>query len=162
MIKSFFIILFSVSSIYCQVINFNGSILQKEFTYENKIAGFYSIMNNTEREIIVKVTLASDSTYSMNIKGNRGRQFKVIDNKYLTNKKDLIFGNFQLHFSDKITSADLLNYTNNIEVDPTLRGVGVIFEEFDDDSKGDFFIIKIDWKTIENGVISQTKKCYIN
>jgi len=168
-----FLFFLLLSNSFPQSIILTGSILEKEYTQDDRISGFLTYMNNSSEHIVVK-TEREDENGSVEKKQflrtpRSGKQLKVFKNVYGTSESDeVLYGNYNIYFyhgkSDNIkdTGSLILSYKNKLSEPATLRGIGILFNEFTDDSNGNYFEVKIEWKTIYNGVQTEIRKCYVD
>lgn len=167
-----FFLLFLFSSNFAQSIVLTGSILEKEYTQDDRISGFLTYMNNSDQHIIVKTEREGEKgtveTNQFLRTPKSGKQLKVYKNIYGTKESDeVLFGNYTIYFyhakSNNIndTGSLILSYKNKKDEPETLRGIGIHFIEFTDDSNGKYFEVKIEWKTIYDGVHTGIRKCYV-
>lgn len=171
MLKIIVLILISGLVSFAQSIELNGSILQKEYTEDNKISGFITYLNNSSVGLELEIIDLNDpknlKVKNISILANSGKQIKILKQEFGgQNKTDFISGNFELCFIYKINQTDqseynILAFKNFEDSPPTLRGISITINELNDDSSGEYFEIKINWKTIYDGAYSETRKCYI-
>lgn len=166
MSRLFIIFIFFTNAVIAQQIELNGSILQKEYTDENKISGFFTYSNLTEELLKLEIVNGdNNNSKTIDINPNSGKQIKVIDQKFGASNTEFVSGNFDIVFylvnNESNRKSNILVFSNIEKYPPTLRGVGITFTEKSDDSEGDYFEVKIEWKTILNGSYTETRKCYV-
>lgn len=153
------------TSIFAQYIELNGSILQKEFTANNKISGLFTYLNNTEEKITLTIEENEEpsTVEKIIVEPKRGKQIKVIKGNYETTNSKVVSGNFEIVFwyIKGSVQQKIVTYKNLEKYPPTLRAVGISFDEFDDDKLGQYFSVKVEWKTLTKGNFTEIRKCYL-
>lgn len=157
---------------YAQNIILTGSILEKEFTSADRVAGMFTYMNNSDQFLIMESERETESGIiekkNFLISPRSGKQIKVYKEAFsTTSAEEKVYGNYTLSFyhssSGSINDRGTLivSYKNKITEPPTLRGVGLLFSGIMEDSDGKYLDVRIDWKTIHSGAQDETRKCYL-
>lgn len=155
-----------------QNIILTGSVLEKEFTSLDRVAGMFTYMNNSDQTLIMESERETESgTFVQKkflISPRSGKQIKVYKEAFsTTSAEEKVYGNYTISFYHS-TSGDIngkgaliVSYKNKITEPPTLRGVGLLFSGMMEDSDGKYLEVRIDWKTIHSGAQDETRKCYL-
>jgi len=156
-----------------QNIILTGSILEKEFTSDDRVAGMFTYMNNSDQTLIMESKRETESGTTEQkqflISPLSGKQIKVYKEAFSTaGGEEKVFGNYTLSFYHS-SSGDIsgkgtliVSYKNKITEPPTLRGVGLLFGGIMEDSEGKYLEVRIDWKTLHSGAQDETRKCYLD
>ncbi len=169
----FCILLAAASQIaIAQDIVLTGSILEKEFTSDDRVAGMFTYMNNSDQTLIMESERETESGTLENktfiISPRSGKQIKVYKEAFSkTGAEEKVYGNYSLSFYHSTTGdaggkgALIVTYKNKITEPATLRGVGLLFSGILEDGGGKYLEIRIDWKTLHKEAESETRKCYL-
>lgn len=154
-------------NVSAQSIKVAGSIYEGEFTKDNKIAGLFTYMNNSDKSLILEIrkttSAGTETVLSQNIASRRGKQIRVFEQEYSASESQ-VFGDYQVSFylEDNGEKGMLLfTYDNKGKFAPNLRVVSVMFSGMNDDDNGKYFEVRIDWQTIREGTETDIRKCYV-
>lgn len=170
-------IMFMVLIVFCefslaQNIILTGSILEKEFTRDDRVAGMFTYMNNSDQTLIMVTARETESgtieEKSFIIQPRSGKQIKVYKEAFSTTSvEEKVWGNYTISFYHSTSgdesgkSALVVSYNNKISEPATLRGVGLLFSGMMEDEGGKYLEVRIDWKTLYSGAQNETRKCYL-
>ncbi|MBU1100763.1 MAG: hypothetical protein KKA84_10205 [Bacteroidetes bacterium] len=150
-----------------QSIKVAGSIYEGEFTKDNKIAGLFTYMNNSDRSLILEIrrttSAGTETVLSQTIATRRGKQIRVFEQEYSASESQ-VFGDYQVSFYVENSGEKgmlLFSYDNKSKFAPNLRVVSVMFSGVNDDDNGKYFEVRIDWQTIREGTETDIRKCYV-
>ena len=155
-----------------QDIVLTGSILEREFTSDDRVAGMFTYMNNSDQTLIMESERETESGSTEQktfiIAPQSGKQIKVYKEAFsTTSAEEKVYGNYKLSFYLSTTGdaggkgALIVSYKNKTGEPPTLRGVGLLFNGIMEDSGGKYLEVRIDWKTLYRGAQNETRKCYL-
>jgi len=163
----FIAILFILVNISAQSIKVAGSIYEGEFTKDNKIAGLFTYMNNSDQGLILEIQKSTSSgtetILSQSIASRRGKQIRVFEQEYSASETQ-VFGSYTVSFyleQNGTKGILLFSYDNKSKFAPNLRVVSVMFSGINEDDNGNYFDVRIDWQTIREGTETDTRKCYV-
>lgn len=162
-----------ICQINAQNVLLSGSILEKEFTGNDRLSGLFTYMNNSDQYLIMESEMESESKSIIKkkflIPPMSGKQIKVYKETFSAQgSEEKVYGNYTISFyfskSEDINDrgALIVSYTNKVNSPPTLRGVSLLFKGLSEDSQGKYFEINIDWKTLYGGNQSDKRKCYLS
>ena len=171
-----FIICFLITALaqisIAQDIVLTGSILEREFTGDDRVAGMFTYMNNSDQTLIMESERETESGTveykSFIISPRSGKQIKVYKEAFsTTSAEEKVYGNYKISFYHSTTGdaggkgALIVSYKNKISEPATLRGVGLLFNGILEDSGGKYLEVRVDWRTLHSGAQNEIRKCYL-